>query len=290
MTATPLTDPTDAELAGAVEENLHDLFRAMCSLPGSELVERPGLCVHHTSPTNPMFKGVWATRLEPDAVDAALDEQIAWFRERGAPYFFWWTGPSTRPAGLGERLAARGLIGMEGQSRELAPGIKVAASGSPAMGADLHAMNEEALRQAPDDFAVEEVRDEGGLEAFRRVFVEAYEIPEFAGQAWVDATLTLGIGRTPWRLFVGRLDGEAVATNMLFTGAGVASVYAVATLPAARGRGIGGAVTLAPLLEARGEGYRHAALFSTAMGVHAYERIGFRLLGGTIDRYLWRDG
>ena len=59
-------------------------------------------------------------------------------------------------------------------------------------------------------------------------------------------------------------------------------------MPAARGRGIGGAITLRPLLDARDEGYRHAVLFSSAMGVHAYERIGFRLLDGWIDRFLWR--
>jgi GNAT superfamily N-acetyltransferase len=236
-----------------------------------------------------MFKGVWATRLDADAVDAALDERIAWFRERGAPFFFWWTGPSSRPADLGARLAARGLIGMEEQARELARGLEAGAGGSPAMAADLGAMDEEALERVPAGFAIEEVRDADGLDAFARVFVEAYEIPAFAAQAWVDATTALGIGRTPWRLFVGRLDGEPVATNMLFTGAGVASVYAVGTVPSARGHGIGGAITLAPLLEAREQGYRHAVLFSSALGVHAYERIGFRLLDAWIDRFLWRD-
>jgi GNAT superfamily N-acetyltransferase len=104
----------------------------------------------------------------------------------------------------------------------------------------------------------------------------------------VDATLTLGIGQTGWRLYLGRLDGEPVATTMLFVGGGVASVYAVGTVPAARGKGIGGAITLAPLLETREEGLRHAVLFSTELGVHAYERIGFRLLPAWIDRYLWR--
>jgi predicted GNAT family acetyltransferase len=68
----------------------------------------------------------------------------------------------------------------------------------------------------------------------------------------------------------------------------VASVYAIGTVPEVRGKGIGGAVTLGPLLEAREEGYRHAVLFSSAMGVSAYQRIGFRLLDAWINRYLWR--
>jgi GNAT superfamily N-acetyltransferase len=91
-------------------------------------------------------------------------------------------------------------------------------------------------------------------------------------------------------MFVGRLDGRTVATNMLFCGGGVASVYAVATVEDARGKGIGGAITLAPLLEARSQGYRHAVLFSTEMGVRPYERIGFRTTQARINRYLWRAG
>jgi GNAT superfamily N-acetyltransferase len=290
LTTTILTEPTDADLVRAVEDNLQALFRAVSKLPGGELVETPGLSWHHAFPANPMFKGVWGTRLDSDDVDAAIDERIAWFRERDAPFGFWWTGPSTEPADLGERLAARGMIGMEEQARELVPGLKVSAGGSPAMAADLAAMNEGALERVPVGFVIEEVRDEAALEDFRRVFVESYEVPEFAAQAWVDATETLGIGITPWRPFVGRLDGEAVAISMLFNGGGVASVYAVGTVPSARGRGVGGAITLAPLIAARDEGYRHAVLFSSAMGVHAYERIGFRLLDAWIDRYLWRAG
>jgi GNAT superfamily N-acetyltransferase len=108
----------------------------------------------------------------------------------------------------------------------------------------------------------------------------------WAGQAWVDATLNIGIGSTPWRMFVGYLDGEPVATNMLFNGAGVASVYAVATVPTARGKGIGGTITLKPLLLARERGYRYGVLFSSEMGVSVYERIGFRLTTARINRYL----
>jgi GNAT superfamily N-acetyltransferase len=285
-----LLEPSDDDLLRAVEHNLQDLFRAVATLPGSEIVETPELSWHHAFPVNPMFKSVWGTRLDAAAVEAAIDERIAWFRERDAPFFFWWTGPSTEPSNLGERLVARGMIGQQEQARLYAPGVEVEAAGTPAMAADLAAMNEDALEQAPAGFAIDEVRDERALEDFRRVFVESYEVPELIAQAWVDATTTLGLGRTPWRLYVGRLDGEAVATNLVFNGGGVAGVYGIGVVPAARGHGIGGAITLAPLLDARDEGYRHAVLFSSAMGVRTYERIGFRLLDGWIDRFLWRAG
>lgn len=107
----------------------------------------------------------------------------------------------------------------------------------------------------------------------------------------MDAALKIGIGKTPWRVYVGYLDGKPVATNMLFNGGGVASVYAVATLPSAQGQGIGAAITLKPLLEARDrDGYKYAVLFSTEMGVKVYERIGFRMTDVRINRYLWRAG
>ncbi len=289
---------THAQLADAVEENLFDLFRAMARALGGEVEESPTLSRHLVFPTNPMFKGVWRVRLNESQADQAIDETIEWFKARKAPYAFWWTGAGTRPADLGERLKSRGMISMEAQTTELAHGILSSAGGAPCMAADLTRMNESAVKSVPAGFAIEEVNDDRTLDDFKRVFVEVYGIPEWAGQAWVDATRHCGFGtagagglafKSPWRMYVGRLDGQVVATNMLFCGGGVASVYAVATTASVRGKGIGGAITLKPLLEARNMGYRHAVLFATAMGVHAYERIGFSQTGRTIDRYLWRN-
>lgn len=291
MSATPfLLNPSDADLANAVEDNLFALFRAMSStLQGGVLEESVALSRHFSFPTNPMFKGVWQTRLSEAQADEAISETIAWFKARGAPFFFWWTGHRTTPDDLGHRLAAHGLLSLEAQMQTFAPGIKSTSLGAPGMAADLSRMNEAALAAVPSGFTIEEVQDETALHEFKHVFVTSNEIPDWAGQAWVDATLHIGIGRTPWRMYLGRVNGEAVATNMLFNGAGVASVYAVGTIPSARGKGIGGAITLKPLLEARAMGYRYAVLFATEMGIHAYERIGFRVVEMRLNRYLWRD-
>jgi ribosomal protein S18 acetylase RimI-like enzyme len=276
-------------LIRAVEENLGALFQAMAShLPGGELERLPGLIRHHTAPTNPMFKGVWATRLDSADVDAAIDETIAWFRARNAPHFFWWTGPGTTPPDLGARLQARGLLDMAEQQQALAAGIKQTERGAPIMVATMASLDRALLERTPPGYHMVEVADDRALEHFKQVFVATYQIPEWAGQAWVDATRTIGIGRTPWRIFVGYLDGVPVATTMLFLGGGIASVYAVATLPQAQGKGIGAAITLAPLLEAADAGCRDAGLFSTEMGVSVYRRIGFRDTGARLNRYMAR--
>ena len=286
-----LKDATDRELGLAVFENLYALFRAMANhLPEGKLIERETLSRHLTFPTNPMFKGVWKTQLSAAEAEAAIDDTIAWFKEQNAPYFFWWTGGDSSPGDLEGRLAKRGLISMAEQTQELAKGILSTEQGSPCMVADLHRINELVLTQTPENFLIKEVTEEAELYDFKQVFVETYEIPEWAGQAWVDATIKIGIGKTPWRLFVGYLGNDPVATNLLFNGAGVASVYAIATVPAARGKGIGGAITLKPLLEARDQlGYQFAVLFSTEMGIPVYQRIGFRLTDVRINRFLWRN-
>lgn len=294
ITESPLLNASNDELMVAVEENLFALFRAMAAvLPGGEIVENDTLCRHLTFPTNPMFKGVWRTRLAPGlddgAIDAVIDETTAWFRARNAPFYFWWTGPGANSKNLSERLVERGLLSMEEQQKELARGIVQTEAGAPCMIAELAHMNEVALQQTLPGFTIEEIGDEQALYEFKRVFVEVYEIPEWAGQAWVDATLSAGIGQTPWKMYLGRLDGAPVATNMLFNGGGIASVYAVGALASVRGQGIGGAITLKPLLEARAMGYRYAGLFSSELGVHAYERIGFQSTSGRINRYLWRN-
>lgn len=278
------------EMKTAVQQNLFALFRAMAAaLPGGELVESDKLSYHHTFPTNPMFKGVWSSNLHPDEVDDAINQTLGWFKARNAPFCFWWTAAGTQPTDLGHRLQAHGLLDMAEQMTTLAAGIKQTAAGAPGMIADLSRINEAVMQQTPPGFVIEEVKDEAGLLAFKHVFVTSYEIPDWAGQAWVDASQTIGIGQTPWRIFVGYWHGQPVATNILFIGGGVAGLYGVATTPAARGQGIGAAISLYPLLLAREAGQQYGALFSTEMGLSVYQRIGFQLVDVRINRYLWRN-
>jgi GNAT superfamily N-acetyltransferase len=271
-----LTDASSEQLNQAVDRNLFELFRAMTRLPGAELHETPALSRHLAAPFNPMFKGVWHTRLALADLDNAISDSIAYFQSRKAPFFFWWTGPETQPADTGERLTAHGLTVHE--------------LNAPGMTARLAALDYEAIKRVPRNFVMERVRTPTQLEQFKQAFVNGMEVPEWAGQAWVDATLALGLGHTPWVMYVGLLDGEPVASNMLFNGAGVASVFGVATTPGARGRGIGAAITLIAYQEALALGYHYGVLFASELGAPVYRRIGFQDSPVRISRYLWRNG
>ena len=273
-TSAPLVNPTADELHFAFAANLFELFRAMAHLPDAQIEETRAIARHHAFPFNPMFKGAWQTRLSDDEADAAIIETIEWFKSRNAPFAFWWVDPRATPTDMGARLQAHGFAAWE----ENAPG----------MAADLNDLQYDLMSRVPEGYAQERVTDERGLHDFKEAFVAGFEVPEWAGQAWVDATLAFGIERAPWRCYVGRLNGKPVATNMLFNGAGVASVFGVATVPEVRGKGIGAAITLVAYDEGRQMGYRHGVLFGTELGVPVYRRLGFREVGATISRYLWR--
>jgi GNAT superfamily N-acetyltransferase len=285
-----LKNASDKALGRAVEANLFALFRAMSILPGSQIEETKRFSRHLAFPTNPMYKGVWGTNLAPDEVESAIDETVEWFKSRGAPFFFWWTGPGTEPEDIGEHLIARGFIDMEGQGQNMAAGMKMSAVGAPGMVADLNRMNESVLEKTPPGFEMNDVQNEQDLQDFKQVLIDGYGVPALMADGWVQAAHEFGIGKTPWRFVLGRLNGEPVATHIVFNGARVVGVYGIAVLPSARGKGIGAAITLKPMLDARDkEGYSYAVLFSTEIGTPVYERIGFRLTDVRINRYLWRN-
>lgn len=284
----PILSPDKRLLAIAATDNLVALFGMMARLDGGEVEETPTLGRHHTFPTNPMFKGVWRTRLTDADVEAAVDETIAWYKARNAPYFFWWTDDETTPRDLGNRLVARGFLSMEGAQQELSKGIVQTEAGAPVMVMSLADADPAILERVPADFRIVEVTTPAQLLDFKTVFVDTYQIPEWAGQAWVDATTAFGVGKSPWSMFVGYLGDKPVASNMLVIGGGVASVYAVATVPSAQGRGIGAAITLMPLLDAKAQGQTYAVLFSSEEGFPVYRRLGFEDTGMKINRYLWR--
>jgi ribosomal protein S18 acetylase RimI-like enzyme len=247
----------------ALEENIFGLFRAMSILPGYAAAISDRVCYHCAFPDNPMFKGVWRARLPPIETDTAIEAALDWFDQRHAPSILWWTGPQTQPADLAERLLRRGFDG------DLV--------GETGMGIELQHLHE--ISAPPIDLTIQLATERKTLTDWGTVFASAFDAPVSAGKAWGEATLSAGAHRAPWQLFIGYLDGQPVASSMIFNAAGVVGVYAVGVIPAARGRGLGSAITLRPLLQARALGQRYAVLFASRLGFPVYRRLGFQTLG-----------
>jgi ribosomal protein S18 acetylase RimI-like enzyme len=267
-------DHTPAQLARLTEANLYEFLTALAHHPGADLARLPELTRYSdTAIISPMFNGVIGAEMSADRADALIQHTIDYFTARQRPMAFWWVGPSSQPADLGARLLAHGLVEFE--------------IDAPAMAADLHALPE--IEATPAGFTIDIVRDARSAQEWGDTFNAIYGTPQFAGQAWVDAAGRFGYDGAPFRLYLGRLHGRPVATNMLAYGAGAAGVLGVGTLPEARGQGIGAAITLQPYLDARASGYHTGVLFATEQGLAVYRRLGFSEVGA-ISRYLWRAG
>lgn len=267
-----LRNAAPEELANAVEENVIAMCRSMTHVLDGEIEETSKLGRYHTSPTSPIFKGVFHTKLSSDEADSMIQETIAWFKARNAPFFFWWTGERTRPTDLGERLVAHGFSVFE--------------KDAPAMAADIDKLNWDNPR--PADLRLKPIDNNDQLSHWKQTFINAFGIPEFAGQAWVDATRAVGIGQTPWQLLLGTLNDQPVCCGLLYCGAGVAGLLGLGTLPEYRRKGIGSAMQLERLRIARELGYQYAVLFASEMGYSPYLKLGFQDTGRRISRYLWR--
>lgn len=270
---TILKNATKEELANAVEENVIAMFRSMTQVLHGDIEETPKLGRFHTTPASPIFKGVFGAKLSPNETDSTIEDTIEWFRVRNAPFFFWWTGQDSEPADLGERLIRHGFSVFE--------------KDAPAMAADIDQLNWNNPR--PDNLQLKPVVNDDQLLQWKHTFIDAFSIPEFAGQAWVDATRAVGIGQTPWHLLLGTLDEQPVCCGLLYCGAGVAGLIGLGTLPAYRRKGIGSSMQLERLRIARELGYQYAVLFASEMGYSPYLKLGFQDTGRRISRYLWRN-
>lgn len=193
----------------------------------------------------------------PERVDALVGEWRSELERRKLPGS-WHVAPGM-PAEVAGRLAAYGFedVGDE-----------------PAMAYEL------ALPlPAPDAAAspaVERVADNRALAAYGRVLAENFGEGPLEAE-WVTAVFgRAGLGDdTPWRHYVGVLDGEPAATVTLFLTPPVAGVYFVCTAERYRRRGIGAAVTAHTIREARLLGATTAVLGSSPMGYGVYRRLGF---------------
>ncbi|HLI09354.1 MAG TPA: GNAT family N-acetyltransferase [Ktedonobacteraceae bacterium] len=214
--------------------------------------------------------GVVRAAFTPADVDAKIEEATGHFIARNVPAA-WLVGPSTQPADLGSRLEASGWI-----RDDEAPGMAI----------DLLALRED--NPLPPGLIIKEVSDGEMLKQWIRTMTVGSAIPDSIQNMLLNLCARYGFVRVPSvRYYLGLLDGEPVATSLLFMGGGVAGIYDVATLPEARGRRIGTALTVAPLLAARAKGYRFGILQSTKMGLNVYRRLGFQEYC-TFSFYFWQ--
>lgn len=252
-----LQDVAAPALVTAIEANLHEFFREFRKWPRAELCDTPELLWSITDIAFPVFNSIHRACIAPERTDALIEAAIARGRARNVP-MLWWTGPGTRPVELGTRLKAHGFA----HDADL-----------PGMAVDVQHCT---LAPPPPGLRIEVVNDAATLRSWCDVLAAGFGMPEFAGRAFFELFTSLGFETPSLRNYLGRLDGEAVASSTLYLGAGVAGIYDVATIGSARKQGIGAAMTAMCLRDAQALGYRAGILHASAMGAAVYRQLGFR--------------
>src|SRR5215213_2704758 len=152
--------------------------------PGAELYEGEDLVRVVTGVSEPLFNGVFRTRLAPDAFESAIATTLAHLASRRVP-MFWWVGPFTRPPDLGTHLERYGLT---------------RAANLPAMAVDLRTLPEEP--PSIPGVVVAPVEDLETLRTWARVAAIGTGFPEPFHQDLV--TLEAGVGLEPPERFCTR--------------------------------------------------------------------------------------
>lgn len=119
---------------------------------------------------------------------------------------------------------------------------------------------------------------EAEMDAANEVLATCFEAPKELFDRFCG--LFAGIDECSW--YVGRVEGEVVATALGFTDDGVTGVFNVATAPEHRGRGHGAALTARVVRDGFREGSTLAYLQSSDSGYGVYRRLGFR----DVEEYL----
>jgi GNAT superfamily N-acetyltransferase len=215
--------------------------------------------------------GVLRAAFPDTEVRAAIERRLAPFREASVPMMWWCFAPIEGPRpSVARAFDAAGLI---------------LASDRPGMGLDLSGFQ---APPPPDGARLHRVRDGETFDAWIEVVSQAFDDPEFAEGPSVAANRSIGFADdAPFRHYVCRLDGTWVGASTLSTGAGVAGLGNISTVPAWRGRGVGTAVAAFALADAEASGLRVGALSADEPGVPLYEKLGFVTVCRHLT-YVWR--
>jgi ribosomal protein S18 acetylase RimI-like enzyme len=254
-------DTSSAEMAVAIEANANATFSLLDRAPSTQLHDDDPHLRWYITPKvpHPIFNHVYFTKLpQEEDVDARIEELRKRFASQKLP-LMWSVGPFSRPSELGSHLESHGLRCVEE---------------SPGMALDLKVLKEDI--PFPSGLTIERVSNAEVLSEFVEVMRVGFEMPEFTAAALFEEFNAMGLtDESPWRHYVGRLNGEVLTTASLAIVLGIAGIYNVVTLPKARRRGFGAAMTLAALREARELGYQIGILQSSAVGLGVYRRLGF---------------
>lgn len=260
----------DPGLVAVIIANTSAYNDLMTMQPGEvTLHEQPGLLWVSSEQPGPYANRVMQTRLTEREADRRIAAMLTEFQRRGLP-FCWRVDPLTQPPDLAARLTAQGLRLWHQ---------------SPYMLIDLQQLADFPMLPG---LSIRLVEDEAGLQQTGVIAAASFGFSIEDNRAFLRHIFSLSPAqREPLHFYLATLNGQPVATAILYLAGGVANIHRVATLPEFRRRGLGAAVTLTALRAAYQVGYRVGSLQSSAVAYNLYRNLGF-IEVFKADTYIWQ--
>jgi len=127
----------------------------------------------------------------------------------------------------------------------------------------------------PEELEIFRVEDKRTLRWFESIIVESFSISDLQPMVSRGIFNVAILQELGFRLWVGMVSGQPVATAAAHIAYGVTGVYLVSTIPDMRGRGIGTALSWEATMT---EPDMPATLQASSMGQPVYKKIGYRVM------------
>lgn len=259
-------DLSNSELPERIQENLITYMRLFAGLPGMVMEDRDTFWFvsGRGAPGNNILRARWSeegVEQRLNALYAEIGQHIAEIE--------WMKFPRDRPADLGKRLEARGMLG--GQAGNWFWMDLAALASAPAV---------------PDGFHIELVRDDRSMMEWVLTSEAGFggKLPYF-----YEAYARHGYGPEAFSLhYTGYLGNIPVTSGTLLDAGGTAAIYDLSTLPDYRSQGMGGAISHTMLAETRSRGYKQTWIWSSDMAMSLYQKLGFVEADFGVRAYLWK--
>lgn len=245
------------DLSRAAEEN-HCKF--WCSI-GVETHVSSQLTEVITGIAHPLLNSVLISKFSEKDADNQISKIIEDFRKRNLP-FCWWINRLSTPLDMNQRLEKFGMSFLG-----VFPGMSI------------HLDRVQVSTIFSPELVIEPVDASTELEKWGDVLQVVFQSPNEMIKKYVDIYRKVGLKPfQPFRHFIGKINGEPVATSTLFIDGEVAGIYNLTVLPSARGKGVANAMVLDLLMKAQQQNCQIVVSQSSMMMFNMYWRLGFQKL------------
>lgn len=245
-----------SDFVAAANENFRAAFAGLSDqFPEGEACQFGHIAVVSTGLSFPEYNRAFV--FDPPSREE-LTKAVSWLQSRDDPF---WVTMTTSALEAVEGFPAEFDLK---QSHEQAGMVLPSLAEQP-----LLSLDEQLVRESPA--AISPVTDAAALDEFVAVFTTVFDRPE-------DVTTRVyqpSVSEEKTQLFVGRVDGQAVACGLLFQHDDVAGVYAIGVVESFRRQGIGAQMTREVLQAGRAAGCRVGVLQPSESAYSLYETMGF---------------